>query len=389
MESLTVRAAAAAASAFILGVSALPLFIYAARRRGLGEVVTKGDSDKLDALHNNKAHTPTMGGAVVVGATAIAVLLFGRANFLVVLIGLVTLALAALGMVDDYSKLFTRGKGLRASRKLCLQVVIALVAATALFVHNRGSLAAVSAQQHDQLAPYSHSLLPPQTTRVDELQPILVVPVAPAQDMAEATAIVVPGLRGVHLSLGWGYIIFGAFVLVASCNAVNLTDGLDGLASGVSVFILLTYGAIAYASGRFDYAAHLNIAHVAGAGELMVVAAALVGALLAFLWFNAHPAQLFMGDTGSLALGGAIGCLALMVRQELLLVVVGGVLVAEAASVVLQVASFRLTGRRLFRIAPLHHHFQFGGQFETKVTTRMWIVGALLMVLALALLRVQ
>jgi len=184
-------------------------------------------------------------------------------------------------------------------------------------------------------------------------------------------------------------VLFAALVVVATCNAVNLTDGLDGLAAGSSAFTLVVYTAIAYAVGRTDFSSHLRLPFVPGAGEAAVVGAATLGATLAFLWFNAHPAEVFMGDTGSLALGGAIATLALSAKQELLLPLAGGVFVIEALSVLLQVVSFRLTGRRILRIAPLHHHFEFAGLCETKVTVRLWIVAAVLATLALAALKVR
>lgn len=203
------------------------------------------------------------------------------------------------------------------------------------------------------------------------------------------TRVEIPGLKEVFIPLGLGYVLFVLLVIVGSSNAVNLTDGLDGLAIGASIMSLMAYTAIAYVVSRADWSRYLFLIHVPEASELTVFGAALLGAGIGFLWFNSHPAEVFMGDTGSLALGGALGTMAILTKQELLLILVGGLFVIEAASVILQVMSFKLTGKRIFRMAPLHHHFELGGWSESKVTIRFWIMALLFALLSLATLKLR
>jgi len=369
LRYITFRAAMAAVTAFAIGLAAGPRVIAFLKRRKIGEKGEKGDSRALDDLHRSKKDTPTMGGILIVGATLASTLLFARLDAFFVEIGLFAmLALAALGFVDDRAKLLTRGRGTSARQKLYVQAAIGLAIGLAIYAH-------YALADHVALAmDFSMG--------EDEMKPV-------AANFVRGTALYVPFAKGASFGLGLGYAVFAAFVVVATCNAVNFTDGLDGLAAGCSSLTLLVYVAIAYVVGRADFTSYLRLPFVPGAGEAAVFGAAALGATLAFLWFNAHPAEVFMGDTGSLALGGIIAALALSVKQELLLVLAGGVFVVEGLSVVLQIASFRLTGKRIFRIAPIHHHFQFGGAFETKVTTRFWIVGAILATLALATLKVR
>jgi phospho-N-acetylmuramoyl-pentapeptide-transferase len=378
---ITVRAALAALTAFGLGLVLTPLWIRLLRRIKLGEQIGKGDSAELDALHRGKQGTPTMGGILIVLTAVVGTCLFARMDgfFPLLLVGAMG-ALAAIGFADDRAKLTSRGRGLRARTKLGLQCGVGLCVGIALFAHYESRDFRVEAAVHAPAAAVNGAEL----THGSYAE-------APAQrpPIVQGTALTVPFLKDVSIPLGLAFIFFAALVLVATCNAVNLTDGLDGLAAGSSVFVLLVYTTIAYVVGRADFAAYLMLPYIPGAGEAAVAGAALTGATLAFLWYNAHPAEIFMGDTGSLALGGAIAVLALSVKQELLLLVAGGIFVLEAVSVLLQVASFRLTGRRIFRIAPIHHHFQFGGQFETKVTMRFWIAGAILCVLALVTLKLR
>jgi len=204
-----------------------------------------------------------------------------------------------------------------------------------------------------------------------------------------APIVVMPFFKDVHLHLGWFYLPFAMLVLVGASNAVNLTDGLDGLAIGSVLITAVTYTVLTYAAGHARIADYLHIAWVPQTGELAVFCGAMVGASLGFLWFNAHPAEIFMGDVGSLALGGAIGCLAVMIKQEILLVLVGGLFVVEAMSVILQVASFKITGRRIFKMSPLHHHFELSGWRETKVVVRFWIIAIIFAMVALATLKLR
>jgi phospho-N-acetylmuramoyl-pentapeptide-transferase len=396
LRYITFRAALAALVAFALGVAAGPAVIRALRRRKIGETGEKGDSARLDALHHGKKGTPTMGGVLIVGSALAATLLFARlGTFFVQAIVLSMVALGAIGLVDDRAKLTSRGRGLSARRKLLLQVLIGLAVGIAMQVHYDGL-----ERRADAYAPSPDEAV--DTANIDLAGPALggapglaPVPPLPAEararpaNLVEGTAVYVPFFKRVRVPLGAAFVLFAALVVAATVNAVNFTDGLDGLAAGTSCFALGVFTVIAYLVGRSDFSRYLQLPFVPGAGEAAVVGAATLGATLAFLWFNAYPAEVFMGDTGSLALGGTIAVLALGVKQELLLFVAGFVFALEGISVVLQIACFKLTGRRIFRIAPIHHHFQFGGLFETKVTTRLWIVAAILAVAALATLKVR
>jgi phospho-N-acetylmuramoyl-pentapeptide-transferase len=203
------------------------------------------------------------------------------------------------------------------------------------------------------------------------------------------TAVYFPFFKDLRIQLGLLFVLFAMVVLTGTSNAVNLTDGLDGLAIGCLVMVSIAFATVSYVVGRADFSAYLGVPYVPGAGEISVLCCAMVGASLGFMWFNCHPAQIFMGDVGALSFGGAIGLIALILKQEFLLFIVGGIFVLEALSVILQVASFRLTGKRVFRIAPLHHHFQFKGWHENKVTVRFWIVAAMLAVMSIATLKLR
>jgi phospho-N-acetylmuramoyl-pentapeptide-transferase len=372
LRYITFRAAMAAVTAFAIGIAAGPYTIAWLRRKKIGEQVEKGDSVALDELHRSKKHTPTMGGILIVAATVISTLLFARLDAFFVQLGLFAMiALGALGFVDDRAKLVTKGKGTSARTKLRVQAAIGLLIGLALYAHY---------QTTDGVVEAAAFVFGEDEAAAKALTPRM---------MVQGDALYFPFAKATSIGLGLGYAVFAALVVVATCNAVNLSDGLDGLAAGCSSMVILVYVVIAYVVGRVDFSSHLAMPFVPGAGEAAVFGAAALGATLAFLWFNAHPAEVFMGDTGSLALGATIAVLALSVKQELLLPLAGGVFVAEAGSVLLQVGSFKLTGKRIFRIAPLHHHFQFGGLFETKVTMRLWIVGAILATLALATLKVR
>jgi phospho-N-acetylmuramoyl-pentapeptide-transferase len=209
------------------------------------------------------------------------------------------------------------------------------------------------------------------------------------QKASYSTKLSVPFWKEPLFNLGVGYVLFVIFIVVGSSNAVNLTDGLDGLAIGCSIIAALAYGVISYVSGHKSFAEYLNIQHVPGSGELTVFCSAMLGGGLAFLWYNAYPAEMFMGDTGSLALGGAVGVMAILVKKELLLLIVGGIFVMEAVSVILQVFSFKTRGKRIFRMTPIHHHFELKGWPETKVTTRFWIIAVIFALLSLATLKLQ
>ncbi len=340
---ITFRAALAILTALAVGLALGGPLIRALRRRQIGQSIRA----EGPASHQVKAGTPTMGGLLILLAITLPTVLWADPTEpWVWVVTLTTLLFGAIGFADDFLKV-RRGKnlGLRAWEKIGLQIVVALVAAVAI------------------------RLIAGNTPHAGEVS--------------------LPFLKNLHLDLGLAYVPFVALVLVGSSNAVNLTDGLDGLAIGSVLIASATYMLFTYLAGHAKIAQYLQIPAVSGAGEVSVFCAAMVGASLAFLWFNCHPAQVFMGDVGSLALGAAIGCAAVISKQELLLVVVGGLFVAEALSVILQVASFKLRGKRIFRMSPLHHHFELGGWAETQVVVRFWIIAGVFALTALATLKLR
>ena len=356
---ISVRAGGAAVTAFLLSVVLGPAVIRWLQRQGLAERIDSTGSDKLEELHKDKAGTPTMGGLFVIGSILISGLLWLRFDGVnryslpgIVLIG----AFAAIGFWDDWTKL---RQGLRGENKRGISKR-----------QKQGALTVVATL-------VGLWLLGPAGLQADLGGPHLYVP------FVKDFALDLSGLWGVP------FLVMGVLVLTGSANAVNLTDGLDGLAAGCIGTSAIAYAVITYAVGRVDWAEYLLVPHVGGAGEMAVLMAALLGGALGFLWFNAAPAMVFMGDVGSLGLGGALAYAAVISRTELVLIVVGGVFVAEALSVILQVGSFKLRGKRVFRCAPLHHHFQFGGMPETRVVARTWIVSALLAMCSLVLFKVR
>ncbi len=342
-QYLTMRTIMGVLTALTISFVVGPGMIRRLNRYQIGQFVR----DDGPQSHLSKAGTPTMGGALILVAIAISTLLWGDlGNRYVWTVLLVTLLFGAVGFVDDYRKLVLRNpKGLSAREKMFWQTLIALAAAVALY--------------------------------------------STATQPAEVEFIV-PFFKNVALELGLiGFALIGFFVIVGSSNAVNLTDGLDGLAILPTVMVGGALGVFAYASGNVKYAVYLAIPYLPGVGEVMVFCGALVGAGLGFLWFNAYPAQVFMGDVGALALGAALGVVAVIVRQELVLFIMGGVFVVETVSVILQVASFKLTGKRLFRMAPLHHHFELKGWPEPRVIVRFWIITVILVLVGLATLKLR
>ncbi|MGH7144837.1 MAG: phospho-N-acetylmuramoyl-pentapeptide-transferase [Planctomycetota bacterium] len=347
-ESVVFRAAFAGVTAFVLCLMFGPAMIQWLRIKKLGEDTSKTDSPDLKELHKQKQGTPTMGGVLIVGALSIAALLWMRWDvyygWLVLLAGW---QLCAIGLLDDWIKLTRTGSsGLSARGKLGLQLLTGLCVGCGLCLWGDGS---------------------------------------------QATLISFPLIRPevFSIQLGWGYVIFAGLVVAFTSNAVNLTDGLDGLAIGNVVITVLALGLIAFCCGDAAARSWLQIPTVAGAQELAIVAAAMAGAGAGFLWFNAHPAEVFMGDTGSLALGGMIGAMALVEKQEALLLLLGGVFFLEIGSVMLQVASFKLRGKRIFLCAPFHHHLQMKGWSENRIVTRMWILGLLLAAFSLMSLQMR
>jgi phospho-N-acetylmuramoyl-pentapeptide-transferase len=332
-------------AAFLLSITLVlilqPRFIAWFRRRELGQPIRSDGPES----HQSKKGTPTMGGLVVVLAVVFSTLSFADLSNVYVwsLIG-TTLSFAALGFIDDYEKI--RGmssRGVRAKTKFLWELCIA-----AFFIY-------------------------------------LVLYLSPNF----STAVTVPFFKNISFDLGWLFVPFATLVVVGSANAVNLTDGLDGLVIGPVMTVAFAYGVFAYVGGNSRIADYLQISYIAGSGDLAIFAAAIVAGGLGFLWFNAFPAQVFMGDVGSLALGGSLGMLAVLVKQELLLLVAGGVFVLEALSVMIQVSSFKLRGKRVFRMAPLHHHFELKGLAEPKIIVRCWIISIVLALIAIATLKLR
>ena len=341
---ITFRAAYAAVTALLISFLLGPYVIDRLKRWGVGQKI-RDDGPKT---HHAKSGTPTMGGLLIIAATVVPTLLWANlANAFVLIAVATTLWLGGIGFIDDYLHVI-KGvrKGLLGRYKLAAQISLGLAVGLALYL----------------VRPYG------QATTVTQ----------------------VPFFKNVLFDMGPAYVPFVALVVTGASNAVNLTDGLDGLAIGMVAPAALAFAGLAYVTGNSRFADYLNILYVEGAGELTVFCAAVAGASLGFLWYNAHPAEVFMGDTGSLALGGSLGMVAVLLKREFLLAVIGGLFVAEALSVILQVASYKLRGgKRIFRMAPLHHHFELVGWQESKIVIRFWIISALLALLSLSTLKLQ
>ena len=368
---LTLRAVMATLTALLLGLLLGPWVIRKLALLKIGQAVR----DDGPQTHLIKAGTPTMGGALILLSIAVTTLLWADlSNRFIWIVLIVTLGLGAVGWVDDYRKVVYRDpKGLPARWKYFWQSVIGLVAALWLVF----SVSAPSNAAAWQLF-------------VQWIQNGFVLSLPPVADL------IVPFFKSVAYPLGvFGFVLLSYFVIVGSSNAVNLTDGLDGLAIMPTVLVAGALGVFAYVAGNAVFSKYLLLPFIPGAGELTVFCAALVGAGLAFLWFNAYPATVFMGDVGALALGGALGAVAIVVRQEIVLFIMGGVFVAETLSVMLQVAYFKYTkrrfgeGRRILRMAPLHHHFEESGWKETQVVVRFWIITMMLVLAGLATLKIR
>jgi len=341
---ISFRSCLAAFTAFLISIFFGQWFIKKLRALKIGEDTSKTDSEELKRMHFDKKSTPTMGGIVVIVAILVSTLFWCDIYNGYVLLLLFTLIwFGALGFIDDYIKLTQKNSaGLSDVSKLLFQSALGLILGLILYFH--------------------------------------------FNKFTWGTQLVIPFIKGFKLDIGPFYILTVAFFIVGMSNAVNLTDGLDGLAIGCSIIAGIAFAVIAYVSGRADFSSYLQIPHVPGSGELSVFCAALVGGGLGFLWYNSFPAQVFMGDTGSLTLGGILGLASIIVKQEVLMIIVGGIFIAEAVSVLLQKLFYKLTKRRIFRCAPLHHHFQFKGWHETKITHRFWIVAAMLAIFSLVLL---
>ena len=338
---ITVRSIGGAVTAFLIMILLGPVLIRFLQRHQLGQVVR----DNGPETHLAKQGVPTMGGMLILFAVLSGTLLWARLdNPLVWLMAFVLLFFGLIGALDDWRKIIHKdSRGLSAKGKLVLQILGAAVVGSFVWLH-------------------------------------------PGYD----GHLSVPFIKDLRPDLGWFYVVFAVLVIVGASNAVNLTDGLDGLAAGPMVVSASVYLVFAYVAGHVVLAEYLQIPHVKDAGELAIFCGALVGACLGFLWFNAYPAQVFMGDVGSLGLGGALGAVAIIIKQEILLAIVGGVFVMEALSVILQVGYFKFSnGKRIFLMAPFHHHFEKKGWHESKVVVRFWIVSIILGFLAIATLKLR
>lgn len=373
-DSLTARAAAAVIIGFVLTLICGRIFIRLMLARHATEDVNKPDAQKLGQLHDCKKGTPTMGGIFLVGAVSITVLLCCEPTSFLVWTGqFVFLSFAALGFVDDYWKLRGWGKqGLVKRHKFGAQIGLALITVLLLaWGSNTGFWGMTTPPNGETEADFAAVT----TERLITTPVKLTIPFTK--------------WNSVHPDLGWAYWVFAAIIILACSNAVNLTDGLDGLATGCTTMVTITYSGLAYIAGNAMLCTFFRIPLVPGCGELFVFGAALFGGLLGFLWYNANPAMVFMGDTGSLALGAVIAYFAIATKQEITLIVAGGIFVFEALSVILQVASFRLLGKRIFKIAPFHHHLEYAGWKENHVVVRLWVIGAILSIISIGLLKMH
>ena len=370
-EYITLRAVLACATALLIGLVAGPRVIRKLTELKIGQAVRSYGPQ----THLVKTGTPTMGGALILISIGVSTLLWADwTNRFVWVVLLVTFGFGWIGWIDDYRKVVHRDpEGMPARQKFFWQALIGLVASSYLAF-------AISAPANVGMWDFFQSWLS------DGLS-------TPLPSRAD---LIVPFFKSVSYPLGvFGFIALSWFVIVGTSNAVNLTDGLDGLAIMPTVLVGASLGVFAYVVGRVDYSRYLLFPYIPGAGELMILCAALAGAGLAFLWFNAYPAQVFMGDVGALALGGMLGTIAVVVRQEIVLFIMGGVFVAETLSVMIQVSYFKYTkkkygeGRRILRMAPLHHHFEVGGWKETQVVVRFWIISMMLVLVGLSSLKIR
>ena len=355
---ITVRTALASLTALLFGLVVGPWMVRRLRQLQIGQFIRE-DGPRS---HQSKAGTPTMGGILIVTATILPTLFWADlGNRYVQLASLGILAFGAIGFADDYSKVMRRhNQGLGGRSKLFLQIIVSFAAGLVLLLLLDRDV-------------YSTRLIVP---FFKNFQPDLVIHALLDHSYLWPLAFL-------------PFLVFVVLVMVGSSNAVNLTDGLDGLAIGCVIIATGALTILTYITSHADFSAYLDIQHLPQVGELTVFCGALVGASLAFLWYNAHPADVFMGDVGSLAIGGTIGLIAVAIKQEILLFSVGGIFVIEALSVILQVASFRLTGKRIFRMAPLHHHFEFAGWSESKIIVRFWIVALIFALFSLTTLKLR
>ncbi|MCK5889909.1 MAG: phospho-N-acetylmuramoyl-pentapeptide-transferase [Methylococcales bacterium] len=341
-QYLTLRAILGALTALIISFLVGPVMIRKLTRKKIGQSIREEGPES----HYQKAGTPTMGGSLILVAITISTLLWADlGNRYVWVVLLVTLGNGVIGFVDDYRKVMQgNSDGLSARAKIFWQSTIALTAGMFLYT---------------------------------------------SAEIPAETQFIVPFFKDVMLEMGWMYVVVAYFIIVGTSNAVNLTDGLDGLAIMPTVMVAAALGIFAYLSGHVDFSKYLSIPYLPHSGELIVFCAALAGSGLGFLWFNAYPAMVFMGDVGALALGAALGVLALLVRQEIVLIIMGGVFVVETISVIIQVASYKIRGKRVFLMAPIHHHYELKGWPEPRIIVRFWIITVILVLVGLATLKIR
>lgn len=341
---ITFRAGLAAVTTFLICVIFGPIFIRFMKERSFGEKAARPDCPQLKDFHETKEGTPTMGGLLIVGSILVSVLLWADLTNIYILLGMVTMVwLGVIGFIDDYLKVKgLSAKGMSSQMKLIWQVLLAVLVSFVVYT-----------------------------------QP------------GVSTTLDIPFFKDMLWDLGPFYMLIVMLIVVGSSNAVNLTDGLDGLAIGCTLIVALTLSILCYITGHINFSNYLLIPYIMGAGELTVFCTAIIGACLGFLWFNSHPATIFMGDVGALALGGTLGIITVFIKKELLLVILGGVFVWEALSVIMQVTSFKFTGKRIFLCSPFHHHLQQKGWPESKIIVRFWIVGMILAFLTLTTLKIR
>ncbi|MDA3821582.1 MAG: phospho-N-acetylmuramoyl-pentapeptide-transferase [Bacteroidales bacterium] len=341
-QYISFRSAGAALTALLIVLLMGNAVIKWLQRLKLGEEIR----DLGPESHQAKAGTPTMGGILILGAIVLTIILWGNFNnyYITMLLG-ATVILGGLGFLDDYIKSVKKNKdGVSPKIKLLVQFFVAIAVSLIIYMN--------------------------------------------PSNPAHGSTLFVPFMNKPLLDMGWFWIVFASVFIVGYSNAVNLTDGLDGLATGSVAIVGVTLGIMTYLTGHIKIAQYLGIPYIAHSAELTVFIAALLGALLGFLWFNSNPATVFLGDTGSLALGGIIGIVAVMIKKEIFLFIVGGIFVVEAASVIIQVVSFKLRKKRVFKMAPIHHHFELSGWSEQKVVVRMWILGIILAIIGISSLKV-
>jgi len=341
---ITFRTAMAGLTTFLLCIVFGPLIIERLKKMKIREVAKREDCPDLDAFHQPKEGTPTMGGIFIVGSILFSVFLWADlGNRYIIITAMTCLWLAILGWVDDYVKLTKTGRrGLNKRTKLVWEIMLGCFIGSYVYFN------------------------PDTSTKLD-----------------------VPFFKDFILDLGVFYIFFVAIVVIGASNAVNLTDGMDGLAIGCVLIVSLTLAVLSYITGHLTFSEYLFIPFISGAGELAIFCAAIMGASLGFLWFNCHPATIFMGDVGSLSLGGTLGVIAVLIKKELLLVIAGGIFVIEALSVIMQVYSVRIHGKKIFKVSPLHHHLQLSGWKESKIIIRFWIIAVILAIIALMTLKIR